>query len=249
MTSIYEDALLYDALSGQHFGGADFDLWRLLCAEAKGPVLELACGTGRLTLPLAENGAEIEGLDASAPMLALAREKSKVQDQAISWHQGDMADFTLGRKFALIFLPNNSVAHLRTWQELAACLGCVRRHLAPGGRFALDYFNPSLALLTRDPNTRFPVGTFDAPDGTGRVHLTEQVAYDSDTQISRARWVWTFADGREKSADLSLRVFFPQELDALLDASGFVIEAKYGDYDRAPFTAKSPKQLLVTRPN
>ena len=81
MTSIYEDAQLYDALSEQHFGGADFEFWRQLCAEAKGPVLELACGTGRLTILLAESGAEIEGLDASAPMMALAREKSEAQGQ------------------------------------------------------------------------------------------------------------------------------------------------------------------------
>ena len=245
---IYEDARLYDALSGQHFGGEDFAYWQAQCRVADGPVLELGCGTGRLTIPLAEGGADIEGLDLSAPMLALAREKSDAQGQAIFWHQGNMVDFTLNRQFALIFLPNNSVAHLLTWQDLAACLRCVRRHLAPGGRFALDYFNPSLALLTRDPNARFPAGSLEAPGGTGRVTLTEQVSYASDTQTSYARWVWTFADGREKVSDLTMRVYFPQELDALLACAGFVIDAKYGDYDLSAFGPASQKQLIAAHP-
>ena len=116
------------------------------------------------------------------------------------------------------------------------------------GRFALDYFNPLLPLLIRDPDVRFPVGSFDAPDGTGLVQLTEQVAYDSDTQLSRARWVWTFADGREKVSDLTMRVFFPQELDALLNASGFAVEAKYGNYDGS-FVQGGLAQTTLYRPS
>ena len=247
MADIYDDARLYDALGAQHFGGSDLAYWHGQCGRYGGPVLELACGSGRLMVPLAGAGVDIEGLDISAPMLAVAREKSEARGLKLPWHLGNAADFTLGRKFSLLFLPNNSVAHLLTWQDLLKCLACVRRHLADGGRFALDYFNPSLALLTRDPEGRSPVAAFAHPDTGEEVVVTETASYDSATQVNHLRWFWRFADGRETVSDLPMRVYFPQELDALLSCAGFVIEEKYGGYDLSPFTSASQKQLIVAR--
>ena len=248
MADIYEDARRYAALAGQHFGSRDAAYWKAQAAQGGGPVLELACGTGRLTLPIAVQGTEIGGLDASAPMLAVAREKASAANLQIDWHLGDMADFDLGQRFSLIFVPNNSIAHLLTWQDFGRCLACVRRHLADNGRFMLDYFNPSLTLLSRDPNQRYPVGTFDAPDGSGPISVSEQVRYDAASQINHIRWFWhTEATEKEEISDFSMRVYFPQELDALLASNGFAIEAKYGDYDLSPFTSASRHQLIIVR--
>ena len=246
MADIYEDARLYDALGAQHFGGSDLAYWRRLCAWYGSPALELACGSGRLTIPLAQSGVDIEGLDISAPMLALAREKSR--GLHLPWHLGNAADFTVDRKFSFIFLPNNSVAHLLRWLDLVSCLNRVKRHFGRNGRFALDYFNPSLALLTRAPKSRSPVAAFTHPDTGEPVVVTESSVYDSATQINHIRWFWRFADGSETVSDLPMRVYFPQELDALLSHSGFVIEEKYGGYDLSPFTTTSQKQLIVARP-
>ena len=246
MADIYEDARLYDALGAQQFGGSDLAYWRRLCARQASPVLELACGSGRLTIPLAEAGVDIEGLDISAAMLALAREKSR--GLHLPWHLGDAADFTVDRKFSFIFLPNNSVAHLLGWLDLVSCLNRARRHLKGEGRFALDYFNPSLALLLRDSADCFPVAAFTHPDTGEEVVVTESSIYDTATQINHIRWFWRFADGSETISDLPMRVYFPQELDALLSCAGFVIEEKYGGYDLSPFTAASQKQLIVARP-
>jgi len=245
MTDIYQDARLYDALGAQQFGGSDLPYWRRLCAQYGGPILELACGSGRLTIPLADEGMDVEGLDISPAMLALAREKSDARGLKLLWHLGDMTDFLVDRKFSFIFLPNNSVAHLLRWVDLVSCLNRVKRHLKKDGRFALDYFNPSLALLTRDPESRSPVTAFRHPDTGEEVVVTETSAYDSATQINHIRWFWTFADGREAVSDLPMRVYFPQELDALLSCAGFVIEEKYGGYDLSPFTTESQKQLIV----
>lgn len=246
MADIYEDARLYDALGAQQFGGGDLAYWRRLCARQDGPVLELACGSGRLTVPLAEEGVDIEGLDLSESMLALARQKSEERGLKLPWHLDDAADFAVDRKFSFIFLPNNSVAHLLRWLDLVSCLNCVKRHLGRNGRFALDYFNPSLALLTRDPNTRSPAGDFLHPDTGGMVVVTETARYDAATQINHIQWFRRF-EGRAEEAvsDLPMRVYFPQELDALLSYAGFVIEEKYGGYDLSPFTAASQKQLIV----
>ena len=248
MADIYEDARRYDALTQQHFGSSDQDYWKMQAAQCGGPILELACGAGRLTLPIAAQGTEIAGLDASEPMLALAREKADSAALRVDWHLSDMADFNLDRRFSLIFLPNNSVAHLLTWQDFGRCLACVRRHLADDGRFLLDYFNPSLTLLGRDPDQRYPSGTFDAPDGSGRISVSEQVRYDAASQVNHIRWFWrSEAAGTEETSDFSMRVYFPQELDALLMHGGFAIEDKYGDYDFSPFTSASRHQLIVAK--
>ena len=248
MADLYEDARRYDALTQQQFGSSDLAYWKAQAAQSGGPVLELACGAGRLTLPIAAQGTEIAGLDASAPMLAVAREKAGAANMQVNWHLSDMADFDLGQRFSLIFLPNNSVAHLLTWQDFGRCLACARRHLTADGRFMLDYFNPSLTLLSRDPNERYPAGSFDAPDGSGQIHIFEQVRYDAASQTNSIRWFWrSEATGQEDASDFSMRVYFPQELDALLALNGSGIENKYGDYDLSPFTSASRHQLVVTR--
>lgn len=248
MTDIYQDARLYNALGTAQFGGSDLAYWRRQCRKYGGPVLELACGSGRLTIPLAEEGADIEGLDLSPAMLALAREKFGERGLRLRWHLGDAADFTIDRRFSTIFLPNNSLAHLLTRQDLLNCLTCVRRHLADGGRFLLDYFNPSLPLLMRDPAGRHPVADFLHPDTGERVVVTESGVYDTATQINHIRWFWRFGDhDAEVVSDLPMRVYFPQELDALLSCAGFVIKEKYGDYDLSPFTTASQKQLIVAQ--
>lgn len=247
MRDIYQDARLYDALTGQHFAGADLPYWQHQCAQYGGPVLELACGSGRLTIPLAREGIDIEGLDLSPDMLALAREKSR--GLHLPWHLGDAADFAVDRKFSTIFLPNNSLGHLLRWLDLVTCLNHVRRHLMRDGRFLLDYFNPSLSLLMRDSGVRYPAGEFTHPETGEQVVITETNAYDTATQINHIQWFWRFESRAEEIvSDLPMRVYFPQELDALLTVSGFVIEEKYGGYDLSPFTASSQKQLIVARP-
>lgn len=248
MADLYEDARRYDALAGQHFGSHDAAYWQAQAAQYADPVLELACGSGRLTLPIAAQGMEIAGLDSSEPMLTLAREKSAHANLPIDWYLGDMADFNLNRRFSLIFVPNNSIAHLLAWHDFGCCLACVRRHLTADGRFMLDYFNPSLMLLSRSPDTRYPAGSFDAPDGSGQIRVSEQVRYDAATQINHIRWFWhSEATGKEQVSDFSMRVYFPQELDALLAHSGFAIEEKYGDFDFSPFMPASRRQLVVAK--
>ena len=77
--------------------------------------------------------------------------------------------------------------------------------------------------------------------------VTETASYDASTQINHIRWFWRFADGHETLSDLPMRVYFPQELDALLSLAGFEVEEKYGGYDLSPFTSASQKQLIVAR--
>src|SRR5262245_12593437 len=117
-----------------------------LAREAGGPVLELGCGTGRVLLPIAREGLVVAcvGLDLSANMLDVLRAKGPPDN--LSLVQASMTAFDLGEaRFHLVFAAFRAFQHLCTVDEQLAALACVRRHLAPGGRFAFDVFAPDLA--------------------------------------------------------------------------------------------------------
>jgi SAM-dependent methyltransferase len=241
---LYEGRV-YDAKYGDYV--VDQDFWKRQAAWCGGPILELACGTGRVAIALAREGHKVTGLDLSAGMLAEARRKAGAAGLEIDWVQADCRDFSLGRKFPLVFIAFNSLTHLLTLSDLERCLACVRRHMDGGSRFIIDIFNPSLKIILRDPATRYPHATYQDPDGRGTVEITENNHYDAASQINTIHLYYHMPDGTERTDDLVLRMFFPQELDALLKYNGLKIEAKYGDFDESPFVSDSPKQLVVAR--
>jgi SAM-dependent methyltransferase len=240
---LYDDGRHYD-LQQEGFT-TDIPFYADQVAEHGDPVLELACGTGRLAIPLAARGWRVTGLDISAPMLQRAREKAREQGVEVRWIEGDCRDFDLGERFGCIILAFNALSHLHELEEIDGCFSCVRRHLLPRGRFILVTFNPRLEILLRDPDERFPVCEYPDPDGRGRVVVTESNRYDRATQVNRIRWHYAVGGVEESVRELNMRIFFPQELDALLKHNGLVITAKYGDVDGSPFSSDSPQQLVV----
>ena len=133
--TLYRDGRHYDELvRSLPLGDVPFYVGE--AKRADGPVLELACGTGRVTIPVAQSGVEIVGLDQSASMLATARAKAAEAGVKIAWVEADCRTFALSRKFALIFMAFNSMQHLHDHASLAALFAHVRGHLAPGGRFS-----------------------------------------------------------------------------------------------------------------
>ena len=247
---LYGDGRYYDLISPQT---VDQPYWLALAQRyggpvggpTSGPILELACGTGRVTIPLAEAGYAVTGLDLSAAMLAEARRKSIGHGLPVTWVLGDMRHFDLGQTFALIILPFNTLCHLMTIDDLAGCLACVRRHLRPDGRFALDMFVPDMTLLLRDPETHYFFA--DYYDETGRrVVITSTGCYAPDTQISHLTAYRTDPDGVESEiGTLDMRMYYPQELAALLMYNGLSMEHRFGYYDQRPFDESSEQQLIV----
>jgi SAM-dependent methyltransferase len=241
--SIYDDPRHYDFLLGDHM--EDLDFYRARAQGAKGSILELACGTGRLTLPLAAGGLEVTGLDLSEAMLERAREKAKVSAVNAAFVQGDIRDFHLSKKFELVFLPYNSMQHLHRRGELESLFSCVREHLADSGRFILDVHHPDLGLLKRQPGEIFSLGR-EVKSSDGFIVSGEEVNYDEASQIYSIRWHYAKpATGEARSDELKLRMFFPQELDALLAYNGLELREKYGNFEGKPFATGDAKQVAV----
>jgi len=212
-------------------------------------VLELACGSGRLTIPLAEAGVQIMGLDLSEAMLTHTVVKASERGVHFPVVRGDIRSFQLGQVFKVICIPAQSLTHLHTREELEACFSCVRRHLAEDGRFVIELFNPWVKLLARQSTQRYGVGEYEDPHGKdSRVLVTEETWYEAATQVNHIRWFFqTEGESKETELRFAMRQFFPQEIEALLWYNGFLIERKYGGYDEQAFASDSPKQLLVCR--
>jgi len=238
---------------------ADLNFFVELARCAGGPVLELACGTGRVLIPIAAAGVQVTGLDLSPYMLARCRQKLGWQPPAVQrWVrlvQGTMTDFDLGERFALVIIPFRSFQLLLTVEEQLACLGSIRRHLDVDGRLVLTFFQTD-PRRTYDPafQQETPVmAEKRLPDGR-RLRLAERiVAYHRAQQRNQMELTYsvTHPDGRTERLvqQLAVRYFFPYEVEHLLTRAGFRVLEVYGDYDRSPLTDDSPEMIFLALPN
>jgi SAM-dependent methyltransferase len=221
---------------------------------ARGPVLEVGCGTGRVLIPTARAGVEIVGLDLSPHMLQVcrdrvAREPEEVRSR-IRLVQADMRSFGLARTFALVTMPFRPFQHLTTVEDQLSCLASIHRHLESGGRLVLDLFNPSLEALVQD-NLGREAGEepeFTTPDGRRVTRWHKIVSRDVFHQVNQVELIYyvTHPDARKERLvhAFPMRHLFRYEAEHLLERSGFGVEALYADYDRSPYGSKDPGELI-----
>ncbi|NIM06645.1 MAG: methyltransferase domain-containing protein [Armatimonadetes bacterium] len=230
----------------------DVAFWVNWCREVGGPVLELGCGNGRVSIPLARAGLEVIGIDRSGPMLAVARsrlagEPAEVQ-QCLQFIRGDMRDFEPGREVACVIIPAHTFAVLVTHEDQQRALGRIRAALKPGGRLAFDirlFPNDWLEGTHRLP----PVRRVSAD---GEVDFTEErcLQFDPSSHIITGTSTYTFhrPEGLCRAAEsVKGRVLSRQEVEDVLQSAGFVVETVWGDYDRSPFGGDSLKMIFAAR--
>jgi SAM-dependent methyltransferase len=242
---------LYDLENAEFAPQGPF--YQALAEQTGGPVLELGCGTGRLTIPLARAGLAITGLDIVPAMLERAQQKTgdlstgSGQALPVQWVEADVRRFQFETRFRLIFATTGVFEHMLTRQDQEALLARVREHLAPDGLFALDAALPKLVsggdVVEEQP-------WFSYEDEQGRtVEVSGTSRYDPATQINveTATRRWQGDDGQQHvhRAPLALHFFEPHEITNLLQSSGFRIVAQYGDYERGPVTAESTTLITV----
>jgi SAM-dependent methyltransferase len=243
-SDFYDHPDLYDVLLPV---GAHLPFYADLARQQAGAVLELACGTGQITIPIALNGHPTVGLDRSRAMLDVATKRAAAANAPVECVEGDMRDFALGRQFDLIFVARNSLLHLLSTADLLAAFAAIRRHLAPNGVFAFDIFNPDARLLARPAGQRFPVMEVSTSQ-FGSLTVEQTSDYDSATQVNHAVWYISTQDKRHAwVVPLVLRSIFPQELPLLLSAAGLELTSRFGELPDAPFGAGSRIQLCLCR--
>jgi len=189
ITSVRDEARKHLMIAAERFYTEE-------AGRSGGRVLELGCGSGRLTVTMAQNGIDIVGADLSVSMLEAARAKARTAGVEVPFVQADMRSFDLSGQFATILIPGNSLLHLLTNEELKQCFASVRRHLAPGGRLAFDISKWEMSRYARDPGQRYPAFTLDQP-GSGEITVEEVSSYDAAAQVRHVVWYVSTANARD----------------------------------------------------
>jgi SAM-dependent methyltransferase len=230
----------YDALYPEIPGGDDIAFFRHLATETGGPVLELGCGSGRVTIPIAEAGFRTVGLDRSAPMLDLARARRRSLPSDVAERlelvEGDMTSLDLHRRFGLVFAAFRVFMALLDRDAQRSALAGIRRHLRPGGLVAIDLFDPRLEYLAPGDQAGF-TRRETVVLSTGNRVVAEALTRHNDPvrQVFSELWRFTEAtpDGtliREEREELQLRWTYRHEMRNLLELAGFDVVAEYSDY-------------------
>src|SRR5207248_9500915 len=213
----------------------DVAFYRNAVRDFGDPILELGCGTGRITMALAEAGKRITGLDLSGRMLEReVKKRAELRVEArerVHLMQGDMARFDLGEKFRLVIIPFRPFQHLLEVRQQMDCLECVRKHLAPGGRLILDVFQTDVERMHDRVHMReVQLTEYETADGR-RVRISERVAAFHRAEQRNdvdMLFVITHRDGREARLVFSwpLRDCFRDEVEQLLARCGFHVTAR-----------------------
>jgi SAM-dependent methyltransferase len=192
---------------------------------AHGGALELAIGTGRIAVPLAERGVRVTGIDLSPDMVAELRRKT----DEIPVEIGDMATTTVDGAFSLAYVVFNSINNVTTQDGQVATFANAAAHLEPGGSFVVE---------VGVPNTR-ALEVFDLSD----THVgVDELDFDTQRLVSHH---FSLVDGEWRRLSVPFRSVSPGELDLMARLAGIELRERWADWDRSPFTAESTKHVSV----
>ena len=204
-------------------------------AAGEGAALEFGIGTGRVALPLSQQGTEVQGIDISADMIRQLR--AKPGSESIFTVTGDFTTVTMPRKFSLVYLVFNVISNLTTQQEQVECFRNAARHLVRGGCVVVELWIPDLR--------RFPPGAIAIPFDVSSSHIGFDVL-DIATQTGTSHHC--FIDRHQVATfDSPYRYVWPSELDLMAQLAGLTLDERWSDWDRSPFTGESRKHVSVYR--
>ena len=235
----------------------DLDLYRALAARTRGPLLELAVGTGRIAVPLAASGYEVTGVDNDPAMLARARAAADAMGRATSRRlhlvEGDARTVRLedAGRYRLAAIPLNSIFLMGARSDQAAAVATLAAHLGPGGLAVVDAWLPDADDLARYDGRAVLEWVREDPATGQTVTKTGAAEYDAATSVVRlttifesglqgeppARWVRTDR----------LRLVGPDELVSLAESAGLVVEELAGGYDLEPLGPGAERVVLIAR--
>jgi SAM-dependent methyltransferase len=205
----------------------------------KGRALELGIGTGRVAVPLAARGVQVEGIDASKAMVAKLRLRPGGEDIPVA--MGDFADVAVEGTFRLIYVPFTTFFALPSQAEQIRCLRNVASHLEAGGWFVLDAFVPDLVRFHGGQCVSVPRVEADSV-------LLDVARHDPLTQTIHSSHV-LLSDASVRLYPVVLRYAWPAELDAMALVAGLTLAHRYADYTRRPFDAASSRHVSIYRPS
>ena len=239
-------AAFYDWENAQTVQRRDVRFWERLAAAAKGPVLELGCGTGRISVPVARAGVSLVGIDRSEPMLARARRKLGRGRNLMtaSLVLGDIRHlpFRSGR-FRLVMAPYGILQSLTHERDLRATLESVARVLPKGGRFGIDLV-PDLPKWSEYSRRKTLAGRM----GDLKVSLVESVRQDRVRRLTVFDQRYVTSDGRRRRVHafkLTFRTLSVPQMARRLEGAHFRVDAVLGDYQGGPWDDRADVWVIL----
>jgi SAM-dependent methyltransferase len=250
LPSPFEDADLYDAIF--HDFDMDLEFWRARARAAGGPVLEVGCGTGRVMLAMAEQGADVDGFDNAAAMIRGLEETAAARSLRVHAVEGDMRDFRMPRRYALIAIPFNAFLHNLTQADQLATLSRCREHLLPGGCLTMHISFFSAAIIQGSPGENStPVLEHETRHPrTGRtLRLYDQRTMNPVEQIQHSINEIHEVDERGEivarhRSETRVRWIYKPELELLLKAAGFTRWRIDGGFDGRPLASEEDQMIV-----
>lgn len=214
-------------------------------------ILEIATGTARAAIPLAQAGHRVVGIDYAPEMLEIARRKRDgvgLTQRELSLVKADALRFTLREKFDWVCVFFNTFLAFTTLDQQDRVLANCLRHLKPGGRVWLDLFNPDHGLLAADMSRGHDPYIFFVPRYDRTVFMTTDIRRDEKVQVQQVtfNYRWFDAHGNEKREKtiFEMTCIFPRELQLLLERNGLRIERLWGNYDGTELKPRSPRMIV-----
>ena len=230
---------LYDSIAGIYDPWSlsvteDIEFYVDLARETGGPVVELAVGTGRIALPIAQAGIAMIGVDQSDGMLAVAAERARELgvDQRVDLRVGDFREPPVTERVPLVICPFRSLLHMPNEAEKLRALRGACSLLAPGGRFAFDVFAP---------------GREDIDETHARWIEREPGIFERADWDETARTLTLTVHSGDSTATMALHWLDMPEWLALLNQAGLEVEATYGWFDRRPYTDEEDMIFVCRR--
>ena len=251
MSSVYDHipdfGLLYDSVP-LYQERKDVAFYLTEAKQTRETVLEVGCGTGRILLPVARAGCSIVGIDNSRQMLARCRARLAAEPADVAarvrLEQHEMRDFELDTRFPLIIAPFRVMQHLTTAEDQLKFLAAVGRHLAPGGRFIFDVFNPRFdRLVAAGGEEHEDTPEQRLPDGRTLRRTYRIVRVRWLDQVSESELVY-YVDGKRYVQAFEMRWYLLAELRHLLARAGFRVVEMYGDFERGPVVDGCPEFVV-----
>ncbi|MCL1952089.1 MAG: class I SAM-dependent methyltransferase [Oscillospiraceae bacterium] len=219
------------AISTYHGSGWERFYLKLAKAYGAGGVLDIACGTGALAVPLAQKGFDVTACDISEAMVAVTRRKLEAAGLSARTFAADMTEFDAGRQFSLAIIARSGFMHLTTPEQQRRALLTIKQHLIPGGVLTLNTFQPWPSAQAEQINTgpgdyTLRVEYINASNQKERIY--NAIGYDPDTQIMRGNWKFETLDEAGQIIDtrvrpIAMRQTYTQELKYLCELCGYEI--------------------------
>jgi SAM-dependent methyltransferase len=247
----------YDGAYGAKLDLVDLPFYLDLAQQSRGPILEIACGTGRVTLPIARQGKEICGVDNSLAMLKvlqenLAREPEPVRHR-ITVYQGDMRTVRLNRKFPLVMIPFRPMQHMFTVEDQVAALKTAAAHLTDDGILAFDVFYPKFDSIWTKVGEEVPEMEWSVDSDPTRIirRFFRKDSIDKIHQIFNFTFIFrTYQSGTltlEETEAFQLGYYTYPHLRALFQLAGLEPVAEYGSFAKTPLDNTAEQMIFLLR--